>query len=149
MVINNIIEIEGWHPKLRGKNWKIIYSENKLLDFNCIAFVLDVYDNWYGSSTEFWPYKTMSRSPKLENYIKYFSTFGYNICNNDSFENEFDKIAIYIDSDGNVTHASKQFQNMWRSKLGESNIIEHKLEWLSGYDFDNYGDIGAIMKRKK
>lgn len=36
---------------------------------------------------------------------------------------------------------------MWRSKLGSSVIIEHKLEWLCGFDSENYGEIITVMKR--
>jgi hypothetical protein len=47
-----------------------------------------------------------------------------------------------------LNHAAKQFNDKWRSKLGGSVIIEHELEWLTGSDADNYGEIGTIMKRK-
>jgi hypothetical protein len=46
-----------------------------------------------------------------------------------------------------VNHVAKQFKTRWRSKLGASNIIEHELEWISGEDFSNYGEVGVIMKK--
>jgi len=143
------IEVETWHPKLKENNYKIINVEKNLGDFNCIAFVIDVHDTWCGSFTSSWPYKTISRQSTLENYIKYFNTFGYEICDNDKYEEEFDKIAIYISKLGNVTHAARQYENKWRSKLGGSVIIEHELDWLTGFDADNYGNIGSILKKNK
>ena len=138
-------EIENWHPKLKGKKWKIIDVEFDLIKFNCFSFVIDIYDDWSGASTKSW---TLSnRKPILENYIKFFSLHGFELCDNETYEKNFEKIAIYIDEDGYVTHAAKQFNDMWRSKLGSHEIIEHKLEWLSGYDFNNYGKVGTIMKK--
>jgi hypothetical protein len=90
------IEIELWHPKLKGKNYKIINTNKILNDFNCISYTLDIYNEWYGSNTSSWPDKTISRIPKLENYIKYYNSFGYEICDNDKYEDGFEKIAIYI-----------------------------------------------------
>ena len=142
------MDIEKWHPKLKGKDYKIIQTNEILEDFNCIAFVLDIYNEWYGSSTKNWTLN-INRVPILENYIKYFKTFGYDICDNDKYVDGVEKIAIYIDENKRVTHAAKQFNDKWRSKLGGSVIIEHKLEWLSGYDADNYGEIGVIMERNK
>lgn len=79
-------EIEIWHPMLKGKNYKIISTDKVLGDFNCFAYVIDIYDKWCGSFTKYWPYETISRVPILENYIKYFETFGYEICENDKYE---------------------------------------------------------------
>jgi hypothetical protein len=140
------MDIEKWHPKLTGKDYKIVQIDEVLEYFNCIAFVLDIYKGWYGSSTKYWP-SDISRVPVLENYVKYFKTFGYDVCENDKYEQGFEKIAIYINKN-KVTHTAKQFNDKWRSKLGGSVIIEHELEWLTGYDADNYGEIGVIMKRK-
>jgi len=102
--------------------------------------------NGVEQSTENWTIE--DRRPILKNYILFYNTHGYYICDNDKYEPDFNKIAIYVDDDGYVNHASKQYKNMWRSKLGFHDIIEHKLEWLSGYDYNNYGRIGAIMRKK-
>lgn len=142
------IKIEEWHPKLIGKNYKIIETTENILKFNCISYTLDIFDEWCGPSTPSWPYETISRIPILENYIEYFNTFGYEVCDNDEYEKEFDKIAIYVNKRGRVYHAARQYGNKWRSKLGVSVIIEHELDWLSGFDANNYGNIGSILKRK-
>ena len=146
MDINNI---EIWHPKLIGKNYKIININYNLIVFNCFAYSLDIFDEWCGASEKSWPYNILSRSPKLDNYIKYYNLFGYNVCNNDKYESDYEKIALYIDNSNCVNHASKQNENMWRSKLGKYVIIEHELEWLTGFDAENYGNIGVILKRNR
>lgn len=143
------IDVEIWHPKLIGKDYKIIPipKNTEIDDFNCHAYVVDIYNDWCGASEKSWPYLKISRYPTLENYIKYFGMFGYNMCETDEYEENFNKIAIFINKKY-VTHSAKQFGNKWRSKLGEYYIIEHELEWLTGYDAKNYGEIGAILKRK-
>ena len=92
----------------------------------------------------------VDRTPSLENYIRYFETFNYVITANPNYEENFEKIAIYTNENekDKVTHASKQYKNMWRSKLGSNIIIEHELSWLEGYDADNYGYVKIIMKKK-
>lgn len=145
MDINNLVEY--WHPKLIGKNYKIITNIN-VLDYNCIAYSLDIFDMWCGASEKSWPYKSLSRSPKLNNYLKYYNMYNYSKCDNESYENEYEKVALYVDINNCVLHAAKQYKHMWRSKLGESCVIEHELEWISGFDSQNYGNIGSILKRK-
>jgi len=144
-----VFDVEKWHPKLIGKNYKIIESDTNISEYNCVAFVLDIFDEWCGPTTSSWPWEKLSRSRKLDNYIKYFNMYGYEQCDEDYFEKDYDKIAIYIDENNGVNHVAKQFGNMWRSKLGPSCILEHELDWISGNDFNNYGQIGAIIKKKK
>lgn len=144
-IYNNI---KLWHPKLKDKDYKIIQYDVILDDFNCIAFALDIYTYWCGTGFPSWPYEKISRIPVLDNYIKYFKMFNYEMCDNAKFENGLNKIAIYINRRNRVIHVAKQFNDKWRSKLGGSVIIEHELEWLTGYDAYNYGEIGAFMKRK-
>lgn len=146
MDINNLIE--SWHPKLIGNNYKIIESNFDIQDYNCIAYVLNIFDMWCGPSTISWPNEILPRSAKLDNYIKFFELNGYTTCENASYEIEFDKIALYVDNNVCVKHAAKQYKDRWRSKLGANQIIEHDLDWLTGNDFSNYGKIGIIMKKK-
>ena len=140
-------EIENWHPKLIGENWKIINIDEKLDDFNCFSFVIDIYNDWSGASGKIW-HNPNNRFATLSNYVDFYSTYGYKICDNNIYEDNYEKIAIYVNNNI-VTHACKQFKNMWRSKLGSGVIIEHKLEWISGIDYENYGEVKIIMKKYK
>lgn len=137
--------LEKWHPKLQNKNYKIIPTKD-LDKFNCFSFVIDIFDDWSGSSTKIW-HNPNNRYATAKNYIEFYSTYGFQVCDNELFEDGYDKIALY-EKDNFITHACKQFNNMWRSKLGCNVIIEHELEWLSGTVSENYGEIVAIMKRK-
>lgn len=73
---------------------------------------------------------------------------GYALCKNAGYEDGFEKIAIYVDSNGKPTHVARQLSSgHWTSKLGKLEDIEHKtLESLSG---SQYGTVAVIMKRPK
>jgi hypothetical protein len=115
--------------------------------FNCVAYTLDV-DDWLWPNEKCWPHKQIPRNLGLVGFKMLYKLYDYIECSDDSYEEGYDKIAFY--SKGKESqHACRQFGNMWRSKLGEAIIIEHKLEWLCGDTDDAYGDIAFIMKRKK
>jgi hypothetical protein len=137
-------DIESDFPNLIGKEFRVL-KKSESIKYNYHAYSLEIYDEWCGSSQKNWPHDKIDRSPSLENYIKYFNLHGYNMCEDDSLEERYDKIALYVNKNNNVTHSCRQFGELWRSKLGPGGILEHKLEWICG---DIYGNIGCIMKRK-
>lgn len=139
------IEIESWLPNIAGKPFSIFKSSPK---FNCVAFSLDIYDYWLWTNEIEWPYQEIPRNSGLDGFRKLYNMHGYSECVSDIFEEGFDKIAFY--SKGNIPqHGCKQFGDMWRSKLGNNVIIEHKLEWLCGDSEYSYGEVEFIMKRPK
>ena len=138
-------DIEYWFPNIVGKNFKIIKSEG---DFNCVSYTLDIYDGWMWTNTEIWPYDKIPRDSGINGFKNLYNLYGYFECENANFEEGFEKVSFYS-KNGYPTHASKQFGNIWRSKLGPSVIIEHELEWLCGQTEDAYGNVDFIMKRKK
>ena len=58
--------VEKWHPKLIGKNYKIIPSKTELYEYNCVAYVLGIYTEWYGPSTKTWPYNNLPRNSSYQ-----------------------------------------------------------------------------------
>jgi len=70
-------------------------------------------------------------------------------CTSADPEPGFDKIEIYADADGLVTHAARRWKEDqgWSSKLGEENDICHfTLDSLEG---EAYGKVVRIMKRRR
>ena len=83
---------------------------------------------------------------------------GYEICNEENFEPEFQKIAIYFKDDIRSIHAARQLGNgSWTSKLGQNIDIEHGFikEWnvlqdLSSREIINltsYGQLRVLLKK--
>ena len=64
------------------------------------------------------------------------------------FEPGIEKIALYVNSENEVTHAARQKDNgAWTSKLGELEDIEHqKVDALFG-KAPAYGTLAKILKR--
>ena len=73
-------------------------------------------------------------------------TLGYIECIDDKKEDGFIKVALYHKG-YKWTHAAKQLSDgRWKSKLGESDDIEHTSpDALVG---DKYGSIYCFMKKK-
>lgn len=77
---------------------------------------------------------------------------GFTVCENAELEPGIVKIAIYVDDDGEPSHAARQTRRgTWTSKLGSrGKDIEHDtLDALAGNQDDEYGTVERLMKRKR
>jgi hypothetical protein len=116
--------------------------------YNCIAWAVQDVITWWEPdmmNNYYWP-PGVPREYSLDAYRRAYETLGFTECLNAHLEEGFEKIAIYIGSDGEPTHAARQLASgKWTSKLGKLEDIEHSnLECLQG---EEYGVIGLIMKR--
>jgi hypothetical protein len=76
-----------------------------------------------------------------------FGTQGYVETDAGAVEEGFEKIALYINKHGQVTHAARQLQNgFWTSKLGNNCDVMHAVEALEG---GLHGLLGKFLKRPK
>jgi hypothetical protein len=105
-------------------------------DYNCIAWA--VHDNskkWDPDymNQNYWP-PGVPRIVEMEAVRAAFQTKGFEDCDDDSFEDGIEEIALYATSNGKPTHAARQLENgMWTSKLGDYEDIEHQtLDCLNG-----------------
>lgn len=96
----------------------------------------------------FWP-ATIKREETLEAFISFYRLYGYELCLNGSYEEGFEKVAIFEkrEKEGIPTHAARQIgPNLWTSKLGEEWDVSHTLDSMSG---GIYGSPVVFMKREK
>jgi hypothetical protein len=114
--------------------------------YNCIAWAYGIPDRWlWPSQHTYWP-SNIPLEVTLDAFILLFRSIGYEACANDDFEYDYEKVAIYIDSNGVPTHAARQRPNgLWTSKLGMSFDVSHTLFGMSD---GVYGNVGAILKRE-
>jgi len=93
----------------------------------------------------YWP-KGIS-ADTLEGWKAVFALHNYSDCESDTFDPEFEKVAIYVYPNGDPSHVARQIgSGTWSSKLGISFDIEH--ETLDSLKGEEYGTtIGAIMQR--
>ena len=117
--------------------------------YNCIAWAYGVSNvrMWPSTFNFYWP-SNISNNEKISSFIELYKSIGYEVCDDDSLEYGYEKVAIF-ELNGNATHASRQLKNGdWTSKLGwqpgVSFDVSHTIESISnGY----YGDVSIYMKR--
>ena len=104
-----------------------IISGHPAIDYNSFAWAAGYSDRWWGTTSEdFWP-TGVTREETLQAYINAYKVIGYEICNSESFEEGFEKIAIYVDDNKKPKHAARQLSNgRWTSKMGRFEDVEHE-----------------------
>lgn len=138
--------IEQAFPDLAGNNYQITSSKDR--NYNCIAWAAGDRQRWWwpGSDEvlEYWP-SGVPRIRSRDAFVAAFATLGYQVCDGESQEEGYEKVALFADSRG-PTHAARQLPNgRWSSKLGKWEDIEHGLHDLAG---TIYGLVILVMKRK-
>lgn len=124
--------------------------------YNCIAWAYNYNDRWMWPNTDatskldgiyYWP-NGIIKDCNVNNFIDAFKLKGYVLCDSNNFEQEYQKIALYVKKGTTeCTHASRQLRNgFWTSKLGNGNDIQHG----DPYTIEGkcYGEVYCIMKRK-
>lgn len=139
--------LEAKFPYLKTEGYRITSAPT--IEYNCIAWAIEK-DNlvWWPDSMGLyaWP-PEIERQENLDIFVRFFQKYGYEICTDDSSEQGFEKIALYVDEHDRGTHSAKQLRNgKWTSKLAAGEDIEHNtLQALIGA---RLGQIGCILKRR-
>ncbi len=141
-------EIERIFPKLLINGYSLESSATP--QYNCIAWAAGETKLWWEPdplNLNHWP-PGIPRIYTLDAYIKVYEILGYTVCHDAKYENNFEKVAIYVDSNGKPTHAARQLSSgKWTSKLGELEDIDHAtVDCLVGLV---YGSVAVILKRLK
>ena len=143
----NSWKIEKDFPNLNNSGYKI--TSPATIDYNCIAWAAGDTERWWWPDPQdlyYWP-AGVPRGETIDAFVKTFETLGYVGCDSTEYENGFEKIALYVDSSGEPTHAARQIDfDHWTSKLGRIEDIEHSFDGVTG---SLYGSVAVIMKRPK
>jgi len=136
-------------PNMNSENHSITSPSDSC--YNCIAWITGDQDFWWSPFSipgSYWP-EGIPREDKLDTYIRLFKYLGYELCDNFDYEENCEKIAIYTDlSHEKFMHVAKQKNNdLWLSKLGEWEDIEHTLDALENPIY--YGKATIAMKKIK
>ena len=136
-------------PQLSGETYRITSSATDI--YNCIAWAAgDSNRSWWPAPDYFWP-DSAPLEETLSGFRAVFEGMGYLECESDTFEEGFEKVAIFAGDDQVPTHAARQLQTgKWTSKLGDWEDIEH--DTLSALEnaplMDSlYGAVAFIMRR--
>ena len=151
--------LESEFPNLSNSDWSIKSPQDDR--YQCIAWAACKTDKkWWPISPDdfpvfppdhFWP-PGVPLNDMVDSFIQAFGTLGYYQCDNPSFEFGYQKIAIYIDSTGSVSHMARQsfWGYGWLSKLGPNEDILHPdLSNVSSHLYLNYayGNAQRFLKR--
>jgi len=140
------MSVDDWlrqeFPSLRLFHYELTSPPTK--QYNCIAWAAGKNDKWWWPVRGYWPGQSRrDETPKA--FVEAFARFGYSPCDNDSLESGFEKVAIFVGSNGLVTHMARQLSDgRWTSKLGEGVDIAHALEGIAG---ERYGNVAKILRR--
>ncbi len=139
--------IERDFPNLVIHGYKLTSPDTT--DYNCVAWAAEDNQNWWwpdAQNEEYWP-PDVPREETINAFEQAFQTLGYEVCEDDTLEPGFQKIAIYVNSNKTPTHVARQLPDgKWTSKLGQDEDIEHNnLQGLTGNP--GYGEVTCIMKR--
>ena len=86
---------------------------------------------------------------RLPTFIDAFKSLGYEICENDGYEADKEKVALYAYPDSDeCTHAARLLDSgLWTSKLGPSFDISHSTPYTIQGRL--YGMVRCILCRRK
>jgi hypothetical protein len=121
-------------------------------DYNCIAWAAEDTNRWWEPVPiplpgYYWP-DGVSLELTLASYVQAFESIDYRVCDDDSVEDGFEKVALYGDADGVPTHAARQLASgEWTSKLGKSVDIRHRS--LAALEGEMYGRVACVMHRRR
>jgi hypothetical protein len=140
-------EIEAIFPDLKISGYRITSPATS--GYNCFAWAGNDTGRWWQPVRlrgYYWP-TDVSLDLTLQNLVAVYERLGYVVCKNSEVEQGFDKVAIYVDSDGTPTHAARQLPSgAWTSKIGELEDVEHSnLASLERV----YGKVAQFLRRPR
>ena len=114
-------------PHLVAEGYEV--TSNSTDEYNCIAYAAGETDRWWShveGDDYYWP-EYASRTPSIVSLIEVFTGLGYQPCEGTGDDRGFRKVALYVDQQGDRTHAAVQLPSgEWSSKL-----VVHQC-WIDG-----------------
>jgi len=136
------VENDAHFPRLKAEGWR--QTSEATAVYNCIAYAAgDENCPWWPESLDAYWSEGATNEETVSAFIEAFGTLGYCQCADGTFEEGYEKVALYA-LHTEPTHAAKQVGTEWRSKLGPDEDIAHTLAGLEG---PLYGSVVAYMKR--
>ena len=115
-------------------------------EYNCIAWALGISSQkWDCNDPDaYWP-PLLPRNDRVETVMRLFAGEGFLVCDGDSPEPGFEKIALYAFV-GQFTHVARQLEDgRWTSKLEIREVITHPSP--DSLSQGLYGSVHCIMRR--
>ena len=137
-------EIEESFPRLAATDYRVTSPGDPY--YNCIAWAAGESTRcWWPRYGYYWP-PDVPREPALNAFVEAFATLGYRASASPDPVAGLEKVAIFVDTGGQPTHAARQvLTGRWTSKLGNEEDIEH----VSVADVGGavYGEVAVVLER--
>ena len=146
-------ELRGLFPNI--KRTRLDLTSEMDGNYNCAAWAIDDDQRWYEpygmilptSTPEYHRPEGLPHNSKPETYVSFFELYGYELADDETLEDGYTKIALYV-RDGEFRHVARQVsRHRWTSKVGEQEDIEHALRALEKDGPHAYGIVSIFMKK--
>lgn len=145
----SVQDIQREFPNLSPDDYSKTSDEDD--GYNCIAWAVDEgkTDNWWSpilANGYYWP-ANVPRGVTVDIFVQLYSTqCGYEPCDNGDLEAGYQKIALYVDPNGEISHVARQLDDgQWTSKLGGLDDITHIHPFVLEAD---YGPVVQFLRRQ-
>ena len=145
--------IEKQFPNLTRE---VYHKTSEQDDFhNCIAYAAGDESRWWEPPLQpgivepgyYWP-EGAPTTITIESLVKAYELHGFALCDSDSWEEGYEKVALFGYENNDYAHASKLMQDgTWKSKLGNCEDIMHETCHVLEADRPAYGKVRKFMKR--
>ena len=137
-------ELEELFPNLADSGYEITGEAS--LVYNCTAWALGITSQRWDCDVpgSYWP-PSLPRDNRIETLMRLFAGEGFSLCDDDSPEPGYKKIALYAFV-GLFTRVARQLEDgRWTSKLGKREVITHSspANLTGGF----FGNVHCIMRR--
>jgi len=115
--------------------------------YNCIGWALESDLEWWEPDYEngVW-FEDVDNERTIKNVEIVFQKFGFKVCEDETLEKGFLKIAVFSTDEIHFNHVARQLESgNWTSKIGVSFDVEHSLESMEN---GIYGNVVLFMKKK-
>lgn len=147
-----VAELNAWCKKDDGN---FVITSPATWVYNCIAFAMGSQDIWVAAGHPqcgfyaWWP-PSVNRDGNPQSLIDAFKYLGFEICDDITTEEGYDKVVLYkkLGKDGTYTwtHAARVLNcNCLHSKLGACQDVYHRAGDI--FEESDYGEEYAYMKR--
>jgi len=142
-----ISDREKHFPNLPASGYRVTSHETP--KYNCVAYAAgDEQNKWDPlpmGHGYYWP-PGAKRGLSIDCLISAFEEIGFEQCLDGTIEPGYDKVALYVNRDGEWSHAAKQLiDGRWSSKLGNWEDIMHPTP--HAVNGPGYGQVFQYMKR--
>ena len=133
-------------PYLQSEGYEVTSPATDL--YNCVAWAVGDDQRWWEPSDDpkhYWP-PGVPLEYTYQSYLQALATQGFAPCADAELEAGFEKIAVYANARGELTHMARQLADgRWTSKMGDWEDIEHTT--LAALNSHFFGTAKRFLKR--